>query len=221
MGHTGGVAAKRTYLRADDRRHQLLDAAVALATRDGIEAVSMVALAHEAGVSRQLVYDHFTDLPTLLEAILDDLVTTFASTIDDATFDSDDPAATILGMFHRAIRLPPEQQRIARMLVAGVGSLDLDRARTRLRDHFVETWTRPSPSSEPADAPTAVAIWSAAAAVLTIADAVGRGEISEDDGAEVVTFMTHPLVAAPRRATRAGTSTRAGTTTRTRTRPRT
>ncbi|MGH3414388.1 MAG: TetR/AcrR family transcriptional regulator [Marmoricola sp.] len=53
------------------RREQLLDAALALIVRDGYGAVSIDAVATEAGVSRPVVYGAFDDLTTLLETLLD------------------------------------------------------------------------------------------------------------------------------------------------------
>ena len=57
-------------LRGEDRRTVLLDAAAALLAEGGIEAVSMDAVAVRAGVSRPLVYKHFTNRDDLLAAVL-------------------------------------------------------------------------------------------------------------------------------------------------------
>ena len=53
------------------RREQLLDVAKALVVRRGFHAVSIEAVAREAGISRPIVYGHFRDLPGLLEALVD------------------------------------------------------------------------------------------------------------------------------------------------------
>ncbi len=50
---------KRPYLRAAARRRQLLDAAGRLFDRSGFGGITMAGAAVEAGVSRQLVYDHW------------------------------------------------------------------------------------------------------------------------------------------------------------------
>ncbi|GAA0959923.1 TetR/AcrR family transcriptional regulator [Actinocorallia libanotica] len=47
-------------------RERILDAAAALVARSGFEAVNMVAVAREAGVSRQTVYAHFGGRDELL-----------------------------------------------------------------------------------------------------------------------------------------------------------
>lgn len=56
---------------ADVRREQLLDAALMVIVRDGYDAVSVDAIAREAGVTRPVVYGVFDGLRPLLEALLD------------------------------------------------------------------------------------------------------------------------------------------------------
>jgi len=58
-------------LTADERREQLLDATKALAARQGFHAVSVEAVAREAGITRPIVYGHFRDLSKLLEALVE------------------------------------------------------------------------------------------------------------------------------------------------------
>jgi AcrR family transcriptional regulator len=57
-------------LSAQARREQLLDATKAIVARDGFHAVSIEAVAREAGITRPIVYGHFQDLPGLLEALV-------------------------------------------------------------------------------------------------------------------------------------------------------
>jgi AcrR family transcriptional regulator len=56
---------------AEQRREQLLDVTRKIVGTDGFHAVSMDRVAREAGVSRPIVYSHFTDLPGLLHALVD------------------------------------------------------------------------------------------------------------------------------------------------------
>jgi AcrR family transcriptional regulator len=56
---------------ADVRREQLLDAALSVIVRDGYDAVSVDAIAREAGVTRPVVYGIFDGLGPLLGALLD------------------------------------------------------------------------------------------------------------------------------------------------------
>jgi AcrR family transcriptional regulator len=59
-----------TRLRAPERREQLLDVTKAMVARRGFHAVSIEAVAREAGISRPIVYGHFDDLRGLLEALV-------------------------------------------------------------------------------------------------------------------------------------------------------
>jgi AcrR family transcriptional regulator len=58
-------------MTAEERREQLLDATKALADRCGFHAVSIEAVAREAGITRPVVYGHFHDLNGLLEALVE------------------------------------------------------------------------------------------------------------------------------------------------------
>ena len=62
-------AAEPSRLSREVRRDALLDAALALIGADGVEAVSMEAVAEGAGVSRPLVYKHFANRGELLAAV--------------------------------------------------------------------------------------------------------------------------------------------------------
>jgi AcrR family transcriptional regulator len=65
---SGGVAARMT---GSERREQLLDVTKAIAVADGFHAVSIEAVARAAGITRPIVYGHFSDLGGLLEALVE------------------------------------------------------------------------------------------------------------------------------------------------------
>jgi AcrR family transcriptional regulator len=58
-------------LSAEERREQLLDVTKRIVVDEGFHAVSIEAVAREAGITRPIVYGHFADLPGLLEALVD------------------------------------------------------------------------------------------------------------------------------------------------------
>jgi AcrR family transcriptional regulator len=66
---TPSRTAEPSRLSRQVRRDALLDAALALIGADGVEAVSMEAVAEGAGVSRPLVYKHFANRGELLAAV--------------------------------------------------------------------------------------------------------------------------------------------------------
>jgi len=58
-------------MQAEERREQLLDATKRIVAERGFHAVSIEAVAREAGITRPIVYGHFNDLQGLLEALVD------------------------------------------------------------------------------------------------------------------------------------------------------
>jgi AcrR family transcriptional regulator len=66
-------AGTRTSPRmsAAERREQLLDVTKAIVADRGFHAVSIEAVAREAGITRPVVYGHFHDLGGLLEALVE------------------------------------------------------------------------------------------------------------------------------------------------------
>jgi AcrR family transcriptional regulator len=69
-----GPRKRRPYaarVPIDVRREQLLDAALTVIVRDGYDAISIDAIAREAGVTRPVVYGAFDGLGPLLGALLD------------------------------------------------------------------------------------------------------------------------------------------------------
>jgi AcrR family transcriptional regulator len=55
----------------EQRREQLIDAALAVILKEGYRGVSIEAIAREAGVTRPVVYDHFPNLARLLHALVE------------------------------------------------------------------------------------------------------------------------------------------------------
>src|SRR5215217_6519694 len=66
-----GQVIGSTRMTASERREQLLDATKAIIDRSGFYAVSIEAVAREAGITRPVVYGHFEDLPGLLDALVE------------------------------------------------------------------------------------------------------------------------------------------------------
>jgi AcrR family transcriptional regulator len=62
---------RAAHLGPERRRPQVLDAALAIAVRDGIGAVTVGTVASEMGVTRPVVYACFSDRVEMVEALLD------------------------------------------------------------------------------------------------------------------------------------------------------
>lgn len=68
-----GLKPRRRYaprLPPEQRREQLVDAALQVIVEKGYEGISVEAVAREAGVTRPVVYDHFPNLAHLLQELI-------------------------------------------------------------------------------------------------------------------------------------------------------
>jgi TetR/AcrR family transcriptional regulator, cholesterol catabolism regulator len=109
-----GSAAR--LARAQRRSEQLLAAAARLMERDGSEAVSMHALAAEAGVSVGLIYSYFGGKNDLLLAVIVDVLETFATEVPAAVAAAgEDPVQQLIAAF-RAYCQVIDQHRHAAVL---------------------------------------------------------------------------------------------------------
>lgn len=73
-GEPHEVRTRRPYaprLPPEQRREQLLDAALDVITHQGYAGISIEAIARLAGVTRPVVYDHFSNLGRLLHALVE------------------------------------------------------------------------------------------------------------------------------------------------------
>jgi AcrR family transcriptional regulator len=71
---TAGAKTPRRYaprMPAEQRREQLVDAALSVIIEQGYGGVSIEAIARTAGVTRPVVYDHFPNLGRLLHALVE------------------------------------------------------------------------------------------------------------------------------------------------------
>lgn len=90
----------------EQRREQLLDAALRIIARDGYDKVSVEAIAKESGVTRPVVYDAYGGLEPLLHALLDrtrNRALAQAMTILHEAGDPSDVDAWVLGAAARLI----------------------------------------------------------------------------------------------------------------------
>lgn len=112
---------KRPYIRAADRRRQLLDATGRIFDRASFGGITLAGVAVEAGVSRQLVYDHFTDLDGLYEAFVTDRLAHYRAALPrTSTVDAD---TAIRASFRHLLQIPPADRRVVRLLTADVGDM--------------------------------------------------------------------------------------------------
>ena len=134
--------ATRPYLAASQRRNQLLDEAARLVRQGGWAALSMQGLAVAAGVSRQLVYEHFTSADELYLAVLTHLFERTYDTTAAILRGGKSPAATVAAAYELFLDLPTEERHALRALASGgdPGRRGLARAKARLRSRIASLW---------------------------------------------------------------------------------
>lgn len=132
----------------EERREQLLDAALAVIVSEGYERVSIDAIAKRADVARSVVYGAFQDLDALLTALLDRqqsrAFVRLLRTVPDAQ-DLGDPAAFAAETVRRMSAMLREDPNTWRLILLTPGAMppvvrdriDADRERFR---HRVEAW---------------------------------------------------------------------------------
>jgi AcrR family transcriptional regulator len=186
--------ASRAYLRPEDRRRQLLDAAARLFERGGFAAITVSAVAAEAGASRRLVYDHFADLGALDAAFFEDRVARYARTIDDASAPGTSSGTRSLGGALRVLlAIPPEDLRAIHLVLADRATPELAGARAALGNHLQARWLPLLASSGlPAEVARA-ALWMVASSFVTLAELVQRQELSPEAAEALALGLVAPL----------------------------
>lgn len=120
---TTATRARRPYaarVPIEVRREQLLDAALAIIHRDGYAAVSVEAIARQAGVTRPVVYGAYDGLGPLLTALLDrEQVKAFAALLSvvPAERDRTDPVALASEVIGRLVAMAHEDPATWRTIV--------------------------------------------------------------------------------------------------------
>ena len=175
----------------EQRRTELLDAALRVVARDGYDALTAQAIAHEAGVTKPVLYGAFDTLPALLEALvareeakaLGQLMSAlpFAVLGDPASL-----AERITRAWARAVRREPVTWRL---ILAGSSAMPaalaerIEAARSQLRAQLASLIGGYVPA-EQADAAIL------ARALIATAEEFGRLLVNEPDAVDVDRLAT-------------------------------
>ncbi len=170
--------ARRPYLSAERRRLQLLEGAAQLVARDGLDNLSMTGLARHAGVSRQLVYEHFSDLPELVAALLRQTFGEPDQNIADVlTAGGASPRDAALVAARVALSRPVHERRLLRsLLVSGATpGHPLAPLASQFRERSIARWSAVLGAERE---PSRALIWALVNGVLALGELVDAGELT-------------------------------------------
>lgn len=137
--------ARAPRLTGVQRREQLLDATLGLIAREGFAAVTIDAVARTAGISRPIVYGHFSDLGGLLHALVDRESALAREQLAEVVPGALDPrpvaeaSLAALTTFLAAVAATPERWHLVLMPIAGSPRVLQDRVaadRARVREQL-------------------------------------------------------------------------------------
>ena len=181
-------------LPPEQRREQLIDAALGLIVELGYGGVSIEAIARVAGVTRPVVYDHFPNLGRLLSALVEREERIALAQLQRVV--PDDPGelsptalvARSLELFLEAVRARPATWRIILLPLDGTPVMVRDqvatnRARTLERVERVVRAIAARP-----EFPAGLDIEMTARAVLTLGEEAGRLALTDPDRYPVERF---------------------------------
>jgi AcrR family transcriptional regulator len=174
----------------EQRREQLIDAALGVILEHGYGGVSIEAIARAAGVTRPVVYDHFPNLPRLLRALvereerysLEQLAAVVPAIPADA--DTSDPAEVLAAAVRRfldAVMKRPATWRLILLPLEGTPAIvrehvELNRARILEQIESFVRW-----SIERAQLPRDLDVELAARAIRDLGEEAGRTVLTDPE----------------------------------------
>ena len=125
----------------EERREEILEGAFRVAARDQLGGLSVRAVAEEAGVSKGLVFFHFTDKETLLRALLDWVLERGPRVEVPARLEAGGedlhPAARLVALVEHQVSLLPERRaRVQLFLDFWLMGMSRPELRDRIRAGF-------------------------------------------------------------------------------------
>jgi AcrR family transcriptional regulator len=206
---------KRPYMASHQRRRALLDVATEIVGRSGWSGLTMKGLATDAGVSRQLVYDHFEDGAGLLLSTIKHLFEgSHRATAEVLQSSTGDVSSTIREAYRIFLEMPAAQRRALRAIS---GDFVPDRPETRkavtvMREQIFALWLpyarRQTGLSERELRPM---VWMLNAASWGLADLVDDGTVSKERATDMLAHFVEQVMVRgrdPRRRRKAATSAR-------------
>jgi len=189
---TTSTKTKRPYFRRADRRRLLLETAAEVVESEGWTALTMSAIAERGGTSRQLVYQHFPNLETLLSKTAWHIFTdVIENTRQSVAGQGSNIQQAIAAAEKISLDLPTGRADALWALIAGTAgnSPELDTMRRGIRDLILKIWqpiVRDALQVDSAEARTVA--WSLVMGFWGMRQMVRDGDITREEG--VTTFNT-------------------------------
>jgi AcrR family transcriptional regulator len=193
---------KRPYMPSHERRLALLDVAAEIVGQRGWSSLTMKGLAAEAGVSRQLVYDHFEDgaglFVSTIRRLFESSYRATAEVLQDPTTDVPSTVREALRIF---LELPVAQRRALRALMADFGP-EPPEARSAIalmREQILALWVpyarRQTGRSERELRPL---VWMLNAAAWGLTDLVDDGSLAKEEASDLLANFAAQMLASGR-----------------------
>ena len=169
------------------RREQLIDAALSVIIEQGYSGVSIEAIAQTAGVTRPVVYDHFPNLGSLLQALIEReerySLEQLARVVPDDLGDSD-PVEVLAGSVRRfldAVTARPDTWRIILLPIDGTPAIVREHVETHRASILerIEQLVRWAVNG--GELPTELDVELAARAIRDLAEQAGRMVLTDPE----------------------------------------
>jgi AcrR family transcriptional regulator len=197
---THEVPMKRQYLSAESRRESILRVADDVLSKEGVAHLSIVEVANRAGISRQLVYQHFADLNTLLVEVIRMRLVELQSTLESSDGSRRGEIRELVEIqLRRILNLPVRDRQLMRNVFGDITALPKDLWPTiaELRQDVVTRWAQ---LIDPRAKPTSLAYAKMGLiihAILGAWDLIIDGTLSDDEAVGLLLKVVESLFVVP------------------------
>jgi AcrR family transcriptional regulator len=171
----------------EQRREQLIDAALSVIVEQGYEGVSIETIARTAGVTRPVIYDHFPNLGRLLQALIEReesyALEQLADVVPETPEGGEPPELFAAGVrrFLDAVASRPDTWRIILLPPEGTPAIvrrQVETNRAQLLERITQfvAWAR-----ERSDIPPELDIEISARAILRLSEEAGRSVLTDPE----------------------------------------
>ncbi len=200
MANRNDTPMKRQYLSAESRRESILRVADEVLSKEGVAHLSIVEVANRAGISRQLVYQHFADLNALLTEVIRTRLNELQSSLEGLDGSRRGEIRELVQIqLRRILNLPLRDRQLMRNVFGDITALpkDLWPTISEMRKDVVARWAQ---LIDPEAKPTSQAYAKMGLIMHTILgawDLLYEGMITEDEATVLLLKVVESLFVLP------------------------